>query len=448
MHVWILKASEPTPYDARMRGSRLFRYGMFAQRAVELGHEVLWWTDDFDHFHKEHRFGEDRLVDVMPGCEVQFVHTPGYRQNSSPRRFRDHRILAERIERMADAHARPDVIVAGMPSDHLCVSAVRLGARYSVPVVLDVRDLWPDVFYQQVPAALRPLLWLLVRPFARRVRWAFSRADGIIGNTEQFVRWGLDKADRPWSPRDRVVPIGYRRPELTRSRIQRAQEFWDAHGIRPDDGVFTVCFFGSIGPMYDFEPVLHAARLLVQDDNRVRFVLCGQGNQLDTLRSEASGLENVVLPGWVNADQSWTLMQMSKLGLAPYRDDPNFRNNVPNKPAEYLAAALPFLVSIEGAMHDLVQRNQCGGRYGSGEQLAQLIRAYRDSPDRLSRERSNAERLFNEQLNAEVVYSQLIDHLESLIADMSECGGQVSSTGVAGSGAAAGAGQTMPEACA
>lgn len=417
MRIWILKASEPTPYDAQVRGSRLFRYGMLTQRAVELGHEVVWWTDDFDHFHKAHRFGEDQQVEPYSGCVVQFIHTPGYEKNASPSRFLDHKILARRFEEMADAHARPDVILAGMPTDRFCVSGVRVGRRYGVPVVLDVRDLWPDVFYQQVPAALRPLLWLVARSFDRRVRWAFARADAIIGNTAPFVEWGLEKAGRSWGATDRVVPIGYRAPKLTDEQLARGHAFWREQGVRPEDGVFTICFFGSVGPMYDFEPVLEAARTLRGDQKPVRFVLCGKGSQLEALRQSAAGLDSVFLPGWVNVEQIASLMQMSHLGLAPYRDDPNFRMNLPNKPAEYLSASLPYLIGIDGVMHDLVREHQCGQRYGSAEGLVRAVRTYRDDTDRLSRESRNAYQVYRQQLDAQVVYSDLVEHLASLNRD-------------------------------
>lgn len=416
MRIWILKASEPTPYDSAVRGSRLFRYGMLAQRAVEVGHEVLWWTDDFDHFHKEHRFGEDRQVEIFGGAgAVQFVFTPGYRRNASLQRFRDHAFLARRIESMADAETRPDIILAGMPSDRLCVAAIRLGARYGVPVALDVRDLWPDVFFDQVPATVRPLLWLATRSMESRVRWAFSRADAIIGNTEPFVRWGLAKAGRDWSPWDRVVPIGYRRPCLSESQRIDARAFWREYAISPDDNVFTICFFGSIGPMYDFIPILEAAQILLRDRLPVRFVLCGKGPGLERLRKRAKELDNVVIPGWVNKEQIWALMEMCSLGIAPYRDSPNFRYNLPNKPAEYLSASLPFLVSIDGIMHDLVRKYGCGQRYRSGSELAEKIRSYRDAPGVLMCERANAERVFSESLDAKAVYSGLIEHFEALI---------------------------------
>jgi len=393
----------------------MLRYGMLARKAVELGHEIVWWTDDFDHFHKKHRFGEDRKIEAYSGCTIQFIHTRGYERNASLSRFRDHRILAQRFERLAGLHVKPDAILAGMPTDHFCVSAVKIGKQYGIPVILDVRDLWPDVFYRQVPVPLRPMLWLATRSFDRRISWAFARADSIIGNTEPFVKWGLKKARRCWRPADKVVPIGYQEPTLSGKEWADGYEFWREHGVRPDDGVFTICFFGSMGPMYNFQPVLKAARSLQDDEIPVRFVLCGKGDQLGVLRRKARRLKSVLLPGWVNQGQIASLMRMSHLGLAPYRDDPNFRMNLPNKPAEYLSASLPFLTGIDGVMHDLVRKHVCGQRYTSGEQLASAIRSYRDHPTRLKQERQNARRLFQEMLDADIVYADFIAHLDSLV---------------------------------
>lgn len=414
MRIWILKASEPTPYDVKMRGSRLFRYGMLAQHAAELGHDVLWWTDDFDHFHKQHRFGEDCVDKPFPRCSVHFVHTPGYRRNASLRRFRDHALLAARIEEIAERFPEPDVILAGMPCDHLCVAAVRLGRRFGVPVVLDVRDLWPDVFYTQVPSILHPLLKVLTRSFERRTRWAFSRADAVVGNSRPFVEWGLRKAGRPWGSLDRMFPIGYKEPQITSEQLEGGFAFWRKFGVTQQDGIFTICFLGNFGPMYDFSPVIEAARILKQQQASIRFVLCGGGTRLEATRREVAGLNNVLLPGWVNTEQIVSLLRMSHVGLAPYKDVQNFRDNLPNKPAEYLSSSLPILVSIPGQMLALIRKYQCGRQYTSANELVEAIQAYQNNPGLYDLERENARRAFSEQLDADVIYRDLVHHLEKI----------------------------------
>ena len=50
---------------------------------------------------------------------------------------------------------RPDLILCSYPTIELSVEAVRYGRTHGIPVVLDVRDLWPDIVLDLLPTILR-----------------------------------------------------------------------------------------------------------------------------------------------------------------------------------------------------------------------------------------------------------------------------------------------------
>ena len=51
---------------------------------------------------------------------------------------------------MADTfnHLKPDIIVVSLPTIEFSYEACRYGEKNNVPVIVDVRDLWPDSFKQ------------------------------------------------------------------------------------------------------------------------------------------------------------------------------------------------------------------------------------------------------------------------------------------------------------
>ena len=54
MRIWLVIAYEPLP---KVHGNvRLLRYGMLANNLSAQGHRVTWWTSNFDHVRKRHRF--------------------------------------------------------------------------------------------------------------------------------------------------------------------------------------------------------------------------------------------------------------------------------------------------------------------------------------------------------------------------------------------------------
>ena len=414
MRVWIYKLSEFTPWDISKYGERKFRYTMLAEALVEAGHEVLWWTDDFQHFKKDegHRFGGDHYENVSRGIAVRWVHSPGYSRNVSRRRFRDHRIVADRMFKDADNFPKPDLILGAMPTDSMSAIAVKVGEKFGIPVVLDVRDQWPDIFFSQIPVVARPLIWALSRRMDKSVRDSFSKATAITGNTDAFVDWGLEKGGRMRSDLERAFPIGYSKSSNSGCVAASGKQFWQGYGLEVDDGTFKICFLGAFSKMYDFTPIFGAAREMVSDQGAVKFILCGDGPDLKRLRKSAEDLPNIVLPGRISGDEIHSLLKMSSVGIIPYIDHDNFGNNIANKPAEYLSADLPILISIGGVLTDLLEKYECGGQYRGRLDFVDKVRELRDAPDVLRGQREGARRLFSEKLDADKIYKDFATHLE------------------------------------
>lgn len=148
MRVWLLHIGEELPVDGT---TRLFRYGYLARALTDRGHEVLRWAPTFRHATKKFRFSADARVSVWENYSIQFVHSPGYRRNAGFERLRTYRVLDRRFRELSTREPMPDLIVAAIPSLEWAAAATEYGRRHGVPVVVDVRDLWPDVFLNAFP---------------------------------------------------------------------------------------------------------------------------------------------------------------------------------------------------------------------------------------------------------------------------------------------------------
>ena len=135
-------------------------------------------------------------VDVDDGYAIQFVHSCGYRRNTSLARLRTYRVLGRRFRKLAESETPPDVIVAAVPSLEWAVAAVDYGGAHGIPVVVDVRDLWPDVFLNALPTPVRPGGRFLLAPYYRMARRACTRATAITAVSPSYLEWGLQLAGR------------------------------------------------------------------------------------------------------------------------------------------------------------------------------------------------------------------------------------------------------------
>ena len=356
MKIWFTEIGEPLPLEP---DARLLRYGQISRQLARRGHAVTWWSSTFLHARKRHIADRDGVYDTE-GVTLRLLHGPGYERNVSLARIRHQRAFAQSFAGAAADQSPPDIIISPVPTIEVATEAIRYGRRVGVPVLIDIRDEWPDEFLLPLPKVLRPLGRLALTPYYRMMRTVCRNAATIIGVSERQLGYGLRFADRPRGPLDRVIAHGYSAEPVSPEALAAAQAWWAERGVA--HGPITACFFGTLGTVFNIDLVIAAVRRLAGKID-LRVVICGDGPARPTFERQAADLPNVVFPGWVNNSQIAALMAMSDIGLAPYGPSDDKRMSLPNKPFEYMAGGLPILSSIEGELVDLLRTHDCGVNY-------------------------------------------------------------------------------------
>jgi glycosyltransferase involved in cell wall biosynthesis len=409
VNVWLITVGEQLPIDGR--DERLGRTGTLARLLVEKGHRVVWWTSTFNHAKKRHRFLTDTHVDISESLRISLLHANSYKRHVSLARALNHYRLAQRFKALARTEPRPDIILCSLPTLELSLAATQYGDQHNVPVVLDVRDLWPDILLDVTPPWAQWIAFLASRPAVKILRKACRRADAITGITPSFVDWGLRYAGRPRTELDRDFPLAYTSVRPNDEAIERAEEFWRRHHVGPRSEVLVVCYMGFAGQILRLKPVLEAARKLQSSDRQFLFVLCGNHDQSKLM---ATDCKNVLFPGWIGAPEIWSLMRRASVGLLPYTSRRDFENSIPNKVIEYLSAGLPVLSSVRGALGTFLEQNACGRTYceDNSDTLVEVLCELYDAPALLDTLSQNAHALYKRRFVAEIVYDDMISHLE------------------------------------
>jgi glycosyltransferase involved in cell wall biosynthesis len=423
MRVWLLHIGEHLPVATRHPAepvagcppARLCRYGYLAQSLVERGHEVLRWAPTFCHVKKRHRFTADHRLPINDKYAIQFVHSSGYRRNAGVQRLRTYQVLGRRFRQLATEELPPDVIVAAIPSLEWADAAVDYGQRRRIPVVIDVRDLWPDVFLHALPSVARPLGRWLLAPYYRLARRACRQADAIVAVSQTYLDWALELAGRERQPRDLVVPLGFEPEPVPADEMQEKVATLCRRGIDPQR---PICLFaGLFERSYDLATVVEAARRLeAAGRGDVQFVLCGDGSSMPSLRRRAAGLHSVHLTGWVDAATLQAAASIATIGLCAYAD--GALQSLPNKPFEYMAGRLAMVSSLPGEMAALVARHQCGLTYraGDADSLADCLTSLLSNRRQLESMRRQAYDAWSRHYRSCDVYGRLADRLTSLTA--------------------------------
>lgn len=417
LKIWVITVGEPVPVGDEK--PRLWRTGLLAQILANRGHEVVWWTSRVNHFTKTYFPVDREAVTAGTNLTIRFLNGHLYKKNISVARQINHWQIASEFRRLSRLTPRPDLIVCSYPTIELSKESVILGRRWGIPVVVDVRDLWPDELEARIPSYLRPIGRVVLRPMYNDASLALRGATAITGCSRRYVDWALAIADRAPTHFDEAFPHGYPAPRnldegapLTESR-----GWLERLGLEGQQRVFW--FAGNFVSSVILETVIEAARMLLERTD-VLFVLSGSGERDGELRERARGLSNVVFTGWLNQSELHALAKRAWVGLVPYKGDS--RVTLPNKLFEYMAFGLPVLTSLQGEARSLVEAAQCGMYFaaGSPESLVDGVVSLADDPGGRARMALSARREFEEHYSANTVYGRFADHLESVV---SECHG-------------------------
>jgi glycosyltransferase involved in cell wall biosynthesis len=293
---------------------------------------------------------------------------------------------------------RPDVVYASSPPLTIALPGLAAAARWRVPLVFEVRDLWPEAPIQM--GALRnPVLRRLARALERLV---YRRSARIIA-LSPGIREGVISAGAA-PERVALVPnasdLELFSPELDGPSERRRLGLGDG----------LVCsYFGTMGEANDLGQVIDAAPL-VRD---VTFVLLGDGKRRRELEERAPANVRFLDPAPEKAAVA-RLAAASDACLTIFKDVPVLATNSPNKLFDTFAAGRAAIVNTEGWMRDLVERNEAGVfvRPGDPSDLAAKVTWLRDNPREVERLGRNARALAEREFDRDALAARALTVLE------------------------------------
>jgi glycosyltransferase involved in cell wall biosynthesis len=412
--IWLLQTGEPLHID---RGNpRPMRAMNLANALVAAGHRVVLWSSSFYHQEKRHRvLGSERIA-VSPALEIRLIASPGYKRNIGLGRLWDHAILARNLARELKKETEvPNVAFIGYPPIETAAVMTRWLAARNIPCMVDVKDQWPSIFIDALPALLKPLGRIALAPYFYYARRAMRDATALSAMAEGFLQWAAGFAGRSVNQLDRVVPLSMPTGQVSPAEVEEAGLWWDQQGIKAD-GTQRICFVGSHSSAFDMDSVFEAATLMARTGNPCQFIFCGEGMYSLDWREKMAGLTNVFFPGWIDRTKIESLALRSSAALAPYRNSEDFVMSIPNKVIDSLALGLPVLSPLHGEVERLIFDFNIGMSYGAvtGNTLVQCIEYLATNPGLRDEFSMNALQLFEERFSFEMVYGGLVRHLEML----------------------------------
>jgi len=246
----------------------------------------------------------------------------------------------------------PDVVIATSPQFFCGWAGVIASRIHDAPMVLEIRDIWPESIEAVGAMRNRKLLRLLENLELRM----YAAATHIVTVGEGYRRRLLDKGVESRSIS--VVMNGIDRSLFS----PRAPD----EGLRRRmgaEGRFVVSYSGTIGMACGLDVVLDAAEGLARKGRgEILFLLVGDGAERERLQADAArrGLDNVRFTGRLDKSLMPGVLALSDACLVHLRKTELFRTVMPSKIFEALGMERPVIVGVAGEASELVERAGAG----------------------------------------------------------------------------------------
>ena len=409
VNIWLVRIGEPLPIDENKQ--RLFRMGLIAEEFAKTGANITWFASTFDHNLKRFRFEKNTEICFKENYSICLLHGRRYSKNISINRLLHYRDERRQFERIIEKKDRPDVILVSMPNIDLAYAAVRFGLKHNVPVFVDVRDLWPDLYEDYFPR-FKKIVHYAIIPFKKQLAYTLKNATGIFATSEKFLDWALDYAGRTKCDNDGYYYVSY--PDTNLELSEDDFKFWKDMGVSETD--LLCVFFGQFGHAVNLELIMKTALITAKDYPRIKYVICGVGEKLKDYKEIIKDSPNVLFPGWVDHKQIIALGRMSSVGLLAYRENKNYEWSMPNKFCEYLALGLCVVVEPSGMMAELINSNDIGVKYSNEYDLANYLMNLESNRDKLLDMKKRARKLYEEKFMANVTYGEMVNRIKEIIS--------------------------------
>ena len=286
-------------------------------------------------------------MDGFPVCRVPLY--PSH-DRSAVRRILNYATFAVASAVLGPALVhRPDVIYAYHPPGTIGLPALVLRRWFSVPIVYDVQDLWPDTISATGMLSNQTIMRLL----DRFCRFVYRKADRLVVLSPGFQKTMIERG----VSRDRIKVIHNWAPE----QVAASTDSEPRPASRARES-FRVVFAGMMGMAQALDAVLDAAAQCAVTVPQAHFVFVGAGVDRSRLeqRARQMGLTNVEFVAMQPLSAMKAIFAEADALLVHLKDDPLFTITIPCKTQAYMAAGRPIIMAVRGDAADLVTRAGAG----------------------------------------------------------------------------------------
>lgn len=390
------------------------RWNEMSRLWTEAGHRLTVITGDID-YTTGNPYSKDTIrqenQEPQPGIRIIRVPMSRHYQHGPVGRLWAYLtfLLTSIWAGLTRCQEQVDALIATSPPLTVGITGWLLARWYGKPLILEIRDLWPDAPIQMGYLRHPVTQWLAFRLEA----FLYQQAQHLVVLTSAFQQV-LCERKRVSPNKITIIPNGADLPlveQLCRQQHNRA--FRQQHGM--EEG-FWIVYAGAHGPANGLSVLLQVADQLRQLP--VYFLLIGDGpakprlqaearrRQLPNIRFKDALTKKAVLPYILAADAGLVIMQPQSI----------FDTMLSAKLFDYMACQKPVLTAINGLSRSLITDANAGQFVdpANPDTWRSTIATYLANPDLAAQQGANGYQLVKQLYNRNSLakhYLKILTHL-------------------------------------
>ena len=309
---------------------------------------------------------------------------------------------------------KPDVVVCTSPPLTIGYTGIWLRRFKRVPLVFEVRDLWPESAIDTGVLTNKTLINRLYR----LEKNSYKAASWINVLTPAFEKALIEKK-KVRSDRISMIPNGADfdlvKPGPRDNWVREKYNLQDK---------YVVTYVGAHGVANALTQLVEAARILAEKDPSVEIMLVGGGMKKGSLVAQAKeyGLKNITFVDTVSKSEISDYLNASDVCTAVLKKCDTFKTVYPNKVFDYMTVEKPIILGIDGVARKLVEDAGAGVfvEPENPEAFAEAVLRLKNDLELVKRYTSRSRQFVSDNFSREVLAMKYLDVIERVVSEKME----------------------------
>jgi len=337
MHILYLHQYFNTPEEGG--GTRSYE---IARKLVKKGHKVTIITSSDQTNSPE---------EIIEGINVVYLKVPYSNHMSFKRRLLSFLSFGIRAIIAGIRIKECDLVFATSTPLTIAFPGITLSFLKRVPMVFEVRDLWPEVPIQM--GVIKSKLLINILRWFERFTYKYSKH--IVSLSPGMLKGVIDTG-------------------IEEKKVTMIPNFCNTEFFKPGESDSSllkklniindpiISYAGAISYANRVELIIDTAEKLQKKGEKVRFVIAGDGKfkpELETIAKEKE-LQNVLFLGKINKFEVLELYRKSLATLVLFKQLPVLTTNSPNKFFDAISTGKPVITNMDGWIGNIIEKYNIG----------------------------------------------------------------------------------------